>query len=145
MRLLQLCGFLGGFMLDAMCGNPALAQEYKIIVNAANPLSTITKERVSKLFLKKVTQWKNGKTALPVDLAETSPVRVKFSEEIHGKTVSSIRAYWQHKIFSGRGIPPPEKASDAEVLAYVMENPDAIGYISGTAAVDKVKVMKITE
>lgn len=119
---------------------------YKIIVNAANPVSSLSKDQVSKLFLKKVTKWDHGKSALPVDLIDT-PVRQKFSEEIHGKKVSAIKAYWQQKIFSGREVPPPEKASDEEVLSYVQANPDAIGYISGSAAVDnaKIKVLNITK
>ena len=121
---------------------------FKIIVHASNPNSKLTKEDVSKLFLKKVKRWKESDEAvLPVDLVEDSPVREKFSKEIHGRKISSIKAYWQKQIFSGRGVPPEEKKSDEEVLEYVSENAGAIGYISESVEIeeDTVKVLEIVE
>lgn len=126
----------------------ASAQEtasFKIIVNPSNDISSMTKEQVSELFLKKVTQWENGRKALPVDQVTSSPIREKFSKEIHEKSVTAINSYWRQKIFSGRDVPPPEKSSDADVLAYIAENADAVGYVSDNAPVDKVKVLKITK
>lgn len=126
-------------------GSAQEAAPFKVIVNSSNEISSMTKEQLSELFLKKVTQWGNGRKVLPVDQAATSPVREKFSKEIHDKTVTAINSYWRQKIFSGRDVPPPEKSSDADVLAYVEENADAIGYISSNAPVDKVKALKITK
>ncbi|NKE72182.1 hypothetical protein [Candidatus Manganitrophus noduliformans] len=126
----------------------ASAQEtasFKIVVNPSNGISSLTKEQISDLFLKKVTQWENGRKALPVDQVTASTIREKFSKEIHEKSVTAINSYWRQKIFSGRDVPPPEKSSDADVLAYVAENADAVGYVSANAPVDKVKVLKITK
>lgn len=126
----------------------ASAQEtasFKIIVNPTNDISSMTKEQVSELFLKKITQWENGRKALPVDQVTSSPIREKFSKEIHDKSVTAINSYWRQKIFSGRDVPPPEKSSDADVLAYIAENADAVGYVSANAPIDKVKVLKITK
>lgn len=105
----------------------------------------MTKEQASKLFLKKVTKWDNGHPVLPVDLGAASAVRETFSREVHGKTVTAIKSYWQQKIFSGRDVPPPEKQSDAEVLAYAQANVDAIGYISENSRAGNTKVNKVTD
>ncbi len=118
---------------------------FKVIVNASNEVTSMTKAQVSEFFLKKVTQWENGRKALPVDQATSSPVREKFSKEIHEKTITAINSYWRQKIFSGRDVPPPEKSSDADALAYVQENADAIAYVSANTPTDKVKVLKITK
>jgi len=118
---------------------------YKIVINPGNPATSMTKEQVSKIFLKKVSEWPHGKAVSPVDLVESSPVRQKFSKEIHGKTVASIKAFWQQRIFSGRDVPPPEKATDAEVISFVRENADAVGYVSATADIGKLKVLQITQ
>jgi ABC-type phosphate transport system substrate-binding protein len=131
-----------------LISGPVAAQEtasFKVIVNASNDISSMTKEQVSELFLKKVIEWGNGRKALPVDQPSSSPVREKFSKEIHEKTVTAVNSYWRQKIFSGRDVPPPEKSSDADVLTYVEANADAIGYVSPNAPVDKVKVLKITK
>jgi hypothetical protein len=118
---------------------------YRIIVNVANPDSTLTKDQVSKLFLKKVSRGENGKKVLPVDLSRTSLVRQKFSQEIHGRKVAAVLAYWQSQVFSGRGVPPEEMSTDEEVLNYVRSNLGAIGYVSSAAKLDKVKVVLISE
>ncbi len=133
-----------GFLLFFSLLQAEETPSYKVIVNLSNPISSMTKELASKLFLKKVSKWDNGHPVLPVDLTEASAVRERLSKELHGKSVAAIKGYWQQKIFSGRDIPPIEKTSDAEVLSYVRTNPDAIGYVSAGAAAENVKVVKIT-
>lgn len=110
---------------------------YKLIVNPANPASALPKAKVSKIFLKQEGNWS------PVDLTGSSPVRDAFSKDVHGRSASTIKSYWQSQIFSGREVPPPEKGSDAAVAAYVKANPNAIGYVSAGAAVDGVKVIRV--
>jgi ABC-type phosphate transport system substrate-binding protein len=131
-------------LLLLFCGAFVAAEErFYVIVNSANPLSSMEEKEVSKLFLKKTVQWPNGQPALPVDQSERSSVRENFSKEIHGKTISSLQAYWQQQIFSGRNIPPPEKNSDSEVIAFVNGNPNAIGYVSAQPSDVGVKVLKV--
>ena len=117
---------------------------FKIIINKSNTVSSLTKKEISRLFLKKNTRWDNGHKVLPADQKADSSVRESFSKAIHGKGVSAIKSYWQRMIFSGRAIPPPEKSSDKEVLTYVMENTDAIGYVSASTKLDEVKIQQIT-
>ena len=123
------------------------AKSFKLVVNQANPVDSLTKKEVSNLFLKKVSRWSNGENVQPLDLVETSSVRVNFSKQIHGRKVSSIKAYWQKQIFSGRKIPPPEKKTDTQVLAFVRNNPGAIGYVSAdtNSSNRRVKVLKIVK
>jgi ABC-type phosphate transport system substrate-binding protein len=120
-------------------------KSFKVIVNEENSVSALTKDNVSNYFLKKTIKWDNGSKIEPVDLGADSDTRKSFSENIHGKSVSAIKAYWQKKIFSGKGIPPSEKSNDAEVLAFVKSKPGAIGYVSAGASTNGVKVVKITD
>jgi len=120
------------------------AQKFKIIVHETNPISSMTRAEVSRIFLKKTTKL-NGTKALPVDLVSNNPVRQSFSRYIHRRPFSAIKAYWQQQIFSGRGVPPPEKDSDRAVVFYVWGNPGAIGYVSASAKTEGVKILKITE
>jgi len=119
------------------------AGDYQIIVNASNPVKALTVDEVSKLFTKKVVKWENGVAAAPVDLVAKSPVRAAFTTAVHGKDVQSIVAFWQQQIFSGGAIPPPEKATDAAVIAYVKANAGGVGYISAGAAAEGVKVVAL--
>ena len=136
---------LGFLWLVTITDSQSFAQDYKIIVNAANPTSSLTKQQVRDMFLRKVTTWEHGPKILPADLDIAVKVREKFSKEIHGKSAAAVESYWQQKIFSGRGTPPPQKTSEKEALDYVERNAGAIGYVSVTAAVEKVKVLEITD
>src|SRR5258705_7070200 len=101
----------------------AAAQAFVVVVNASGP-ATLSRDDVSKIFLKKSAQ------LTAVDQSKDSKVRSAFSAVIHGRPISAITSYWQQQIFSGGDTPPSEKRSDADVLAYVRGNPKAIGYVS---------------
>ncbi len=131
--ILTLTLILGGAALTTRLA--AQGRPYMVVVNAANPVSAMSSEDLSKVFLKKTTHWANGDDATPVDLPEGVPVRESFSRDVFHKSVEAIKAYWQSQLFSGRGVPPVELASDDAVLAYVRANPGAIGYVSATVAV----------
>jgi ABC-type phosphate transport system substrate-binding protein len=135
---------LAGLVLARSAG--AQAPEYKIIVNAANPVTTLSREHVTRIFLKKVSTWPNGQPAAPVDLRSGSPTRRAFSRVVLGKDPAEVAAYWNQLIFSGRGLPPPTKSSDSEVLAYVRDNPNAVGYVAADARIGEgVKVVAVKE
>lgn len=117
---------------------------FKIVVNKTTSIESITIEDLKKIFLKKQTKWKNGEKIYPVDLNESSRTREHFTDEVHGKRISAVKAYWQKQIFTGRGVPPPEKSSDKEVLEYVEKNEGAIGYISSGKSIRKYEVKIIS-
>jgi ABC-type phosphate transport system substrate-binding protein len=115
---------------------------FLVVVNQANPVSSLSRQELSDLFLKKSSEWPRIGRVLPVDQPEGATVRDSFNREIHRKTSSAVRAYWQQRVFSGRDVPPPEKEGDQEVLAYVRKNAGAIGYLSLRASTEGVKVLE---
>ena len=118
---------------------------YKVIVNNSVDVEEISKKELSNIFLKKKKKWADGTTVLPVDLKSNSKIREKFTKEVHRKNLNAIKAYWQKQIFSGRNIPPVEKASDSEIISYVKTNPGAVGYISSNSSATDVKTIKIIQ
>jgi len=133
---------LAGTLLAA---DPACAQSFAVVVNERNPVTVISREELSGLFLKKV-QWAGRLTAVPVDLRNDSPIRADFTTTIHRRPLDAITAYWRTKIFSDGVAPPPVKRSDAEVLNFVRANAGAIGYVSAFTDVGAgVKIVTITE
>ena len=128
-----------------LAGSAYAQNNIKIIVNTSNEVTSISKEQLSRLFLKKTTKWDNGTKVSPVDFGANSEVRGKFTKSIHGKSVSAIKAYWQKKIFTGKGVPPVELQNDKDVLEFVRSNPGAIGYVSSGANTSAVKVITVTD
>ncbi len=125
--------------LLATASTAPAGESLEVIVNAGNPVSSLQRDAVSTIFLKKAVRWASGAAVIPVDQEQDSPVRATFSRIVHGKPTSAVAAYWQQQIFAGRGVPPVEKSGDAAVIEFVKTHPGAIGYISvGAASVVKV-------
>ncbi len=124
-------------LLTLACLNPGSSSSahvhqdaFAVVVHESNPLATMPREQVARMFLRKVGRWSSGAPVMPVDLPVASPVREAFSEQVLGRSVAAVRAFWNARIFSGRDTPPPEKVSETEVLAFVRSTPNAIGYVS---------------
>jgi ABC-type phosphate transport system substrate-binding protein len=134
------------FSLAALVGAaPAGAQQYRVIVNAANPTSTLSKEDLARVYLKKMGSWKNGNSVTVVDQGPKSSVRADFSMAVLGRDVPTMKNYWQQSLFSGRGVPPIEQPSEAQVVAFVAANQGAIGYVSNDAQLpESVKTISVT-
>lgn len=110
--------------------SPSLSQgRFRVIVNASNSITSLARDEVGAYFLRKKKTWQDGQGVQPVDQSTASDVRQEFSKAIHGRSATAIKSYWQRMIFSGRGVPPPEKGSDQEVLSFVARNRGAIGYV----------------
>ena len=132
-------------LLAGVPGSTAGA-DFKVIVNAANPVESITKGDLSKMFLRKTESWPNGQAVIPIDLAPDSPIRESFSTDVHDRKVASIKSYWQRQIFSGKAVPPVEYKSEVNVITFVTGNPGAIGYVANSTRLDhRVKVLEVKD
>jgi ABC-type phosphate transport system substrate-binding protein len=100
----------------------------KVIANASNATTQLSKKQVSDIFLKKVSHWSNKSLIVPYDLKYDDPSRTLFSKVIHGRSPSFIKSYWQQKIFGGYELPPLEK-DVPELLRAVGAESGAIGYV----------------
>ena len=116
---------------------------YQVIVNPSNPVDSLSARYVKDLFLGRVKSWDHGGKVAPVDLGAESGARQAFSKSVLGKSMNAVRSYWQQRIFSGRGVPPPELGSEREVVSFVRRTPGAIGYVSSSASVGGVKTIEI--
>jgi len=130
-------------VIAALAPRRASAQAgFVVVVNVTNPASSIGRSQLAALFTKKEQSWSDGTPAFPVDLPADDPTREAFTAAIHGKSAKAIRAFWQQQIFSGRQVPPPERDSDEQVLAYVRTTVGAVGYVRPTARLGpNVKVL----
>jgi ABC-type phosphate transport system substrate-binding protein len=137
--------FVAVALLLLVAARPAQADGWKVIVHPSNPATSINKSRLSGLLLKTTTTWDNGNKVMPVDQKVTSGVRDSVSRAVHGRSARVIKNWWNQQIFAGKGVPPPELATDAKVLAYVLSNPGAVGYVDGAAATGDAKVIAVGE
>ena len=115
----------------------------RLIVHPSNTVASFERAFLADAFLKKATRWPDGEAIEPVDQRYGTPVRDRFSEHVLRRSAAAIRSYWQQRIFTGRGVPPPELDSDAAVLRYVQTHRGGVGYVSESAAISAVNVIAI--
>lgn len=123
----------------ALAAGPAAA-EVVVIANKAGP-DVMTKEQVADVFLGKVTSLPGGAGAAPMDLPESNAMREEFYTKTTGKSAAQVKSYWAKMSFTGKGTPPKEAASSAEVKKAVAATPGAIGYVEKSAVDGSVKVV----
>jgi hypothetical protein len=123
----------------------ASAADYVVIVNPGNRASSVSRNELQRLFLRTATTWSGGEGCKPVDLPKSNPVRVAFSKEVLGRTMAALDQFWTQSIFSGRGVPPPERKSDREVVEFVRDTPGAVGYVSSAVGLEGVKKLTVND
>ncbi|MDK2778429.1 MAG: phosphate ABC transporter substrate-binding protein [Pseudomonadota bacterium] len=115
--------------------------ETAVIVSASNGNGTLDQDTIARIFLGKTSKFPDGSQAIPVDQNEGSAVRDAFNDAVLGKSSSQLKAYWSRLIFTGKGTPPKESGSDADITALVAKNPNLIGYVDSAAVDASVKVV----
>lgn len=138
---------LKSMLVVALAALPAasLATDFVLVANSSVAATSVSRSEASRMFLRLQTAWPEGGHVKPVDQAKSSPVREAFSRDVLGKSVASVEQYWTQAIFSGRAVPPVEKRSDADVVAYVRETPGAVGYVSTSASTEGVKRLALRD
>jgi ABC-type phosphate transport system substrate-binding protein len=117
------------------------AGDVVVVVSAQSPVTNISRNQIADIFLGKTNRLPSGEDAVPIDQPEASPVREEFYNKFTGKSDAQIKAHWSKMIFTGRGQPPRQASSSAEVKKLVAENPRAIGYIDQSLADSTVRVL----
>ena len=112
-----------------------------VVVSSKNPITSLTAEQTTKIFLGKVVTFPNGQTAFPIDQPEGSAIRDEFYSKVTHKNPSQLTAYWAKVIFTGDGRPPMLLADNIAVRKAIAKNPNAIGYIDKSAVNRSVRVV----
>lgn len=113
---------------------PAYA-ELVVVTNPQNPATRLMPTQIPQFFL--------GGSVLftPLEQAENSAIRSEFYKKVLEKEPSQVRAIWSKIVFTGKGKPPKEFKSSAEVKKAISEDVNAIGYIEASAVDSTVKVI----
>ena len=114
--------------------------EVAVVVHPSNA-AALNAEAIAQIYLGRSKSFPDGKAALPLGQAEGSKTTEQFNQKVLNKSGSQIKAYWSKLVFTGKGTPPKEISTDAEMLELVSQNPSVIGYVDKASVTDKVKVL----
>jgi ABC-type phosphate transport system substrate-binding protein len=138
---------LATFLLIASCHTIGLSQasELCVIVNAGNPVTSMTASQVKLTYLRKINRrWKElNKNIVPVDSKTGSELRSKFLKSTLQMTSDEMTRFFTEREYQNAEAPPVKLGGDDEIIAFVENNNGAIAYVSKNSikAGSKVKVV----
>jgi len=117
---------------------------YIVIVNAENAIEGLSKEELSKIFLKDKLKWDaTGTKMFPIDLPVSNLMRRRFTKEVLGKEMQQIGAYWNKARAAGKKKPKVIKEESAVILKVGVFK-GAIAYVKeDTSLSTQVKTINI--
>jgi hypothetical protein len=134
-------------VLGSLANPPvAAADEYAVVVNAENPLATLSRKELIKI-LKADTQFWEGGGRIDLLLPKSkTPAKEFLLAHVYGKSEDELKRYWIELVFQNR-IPdvPKVLASDAVSMAVVRKSREALAIVNAKSLAEglELKVLKI--
>lgn len=132
--------FKAWFFIIVSLGLAQTAEAGAVIVSADSALTSASAESVRQVYLGK-SESLEGTRVTPFDQSADSDVRAGFYEAVVGMKAAQAKSYWAKQVFTGKGTPPEEIGSDADIVSAVASNSAAIGYVSDAAVTADVRVI----
>lgn len=140
---MRLRGFILVLLLSAAAAAASWSSGFVVIVHPKSPVTRVERKFLAEVFFRRATRWSDDTPIRPVDLVPDSPARMRFSQAVLARSVASVRSYWQQRIFSGQGLPPPEMADDGAVVDYVASHSGAIGYVAAGTSLNGTRAVEV--
>lgn len=107
---------------------PAHAADEALLVIANAPLRGLDAEALKRVYAGRMIEL-DGQSLRPVNLPPGHPARKRFLAGVLQQDDDDYIAYWTVRRYVGKGAPPRELATPAEVVNHVRATPGAIGYV----------------
>lgn len=115
-----------------------------IIVNKDNPMKSIGRDSLKRVYLGKIVSVPGLQKALyPVDLSARSAGRAEFLQKVMKMRASLLMQYRSRQIFSGKGRVPLNAGSQGGVESVVARKSNSIGYVSNPPTSSNVKTLLV--
>ena len=92
-------------------------------------------------YLGKIKVFPNGEKVTVLTLEDNAPETEMFRESALNKSNSQFKSYWSKLAFTGKGTPPTEVASSADMINAIKADASSIGFIDSSAVTADVKVI----
>ena len=114
--------------------------DVEVIVHPSNG-AALDQDAIQRIFLGKTRAFPGGGEAVAISANEGSPEELEFTEKVLSKNPKQLKAYWAKMVFTGKGTPPRQVDSTAELVKLISANPNLIGFIPAGTGGGGVKVV----
>ncbi|SNT24753.1 hypothetical protein SAMN05421770_10669 [Granulicella rosea] len=113
-----------------------------IIANPQLKVETISRSEIRDIFTGVSTSLKDHPVVKPA-LLKSGPAQTDLLTLYVGVSESEFRANWMKTLFSGKRLLPQSLDSEADMVEYVEQHPNAIGYIRSSTPHKGVTVLVV--
>lgn len=100
------------------------------VVNSSNPLEKLNRIEIRDIYMGSVLFWENEEKIKVAEYSANNPLRQLVSQKYLGIPPNQVYMIWIRVSLSGKASPPKILRTEEEVKQMVIQNPDAIGYLS---------------
>ncbi len=121
------------------------AQSLLVIVNKSNKVDNLSLKELSKISKAEKQRWKGGhKIALSVTDLKSTAGKV-FLKTVYKGSEDDYNKFWLAKVFRGEAQAPEKLKSAVEVITFIKNHPNGIGFVSSEKKLDlsEVKILQI--
>lgn len=126
-------------------GSVSAQEPLVFIVNADNPVQSLSVSDLRDYFFKRKRTWPDGTSVRFIDRATASPLRQEFLQSYLKRKPDDVDMFWiGQKLYSGDSAPLQE-SSESMTIRFVESFKGAIGYVAASTDLTdrKVKVVQI--
>lgn len=134
--LMKFCMILC-LLLASACAHAGLV----VIVNAKSTITSLDRDEVSRIFLKKLKVMPDGSEVIPVGQLSSPEVDERFYLAVCNKDRSQLSAYWARLMFTGKDRPPVDGKNDKGVISLVSDDTRAVGFVDEASVTSAVRIV----
>lgn len=133
------------FLILCLILLPSLATlaraELVVVAHPDSGIKEMTRDELINIYLGRFRRLASGLVAEPIDAPADSPVRALFYQQLVGKSLSEINAYWARLVFSGKTRPPQSSLSTDEAVKRVSHQLAALTYLPREQVDGRVRIV----
>lgn len=126
-------------------GDSETTRAIAIITHLDNPVTSVTRSELARIFMRTQTTWPDNSRCIPIDQRGDSPIRREFSRVILKKTVYEMKRYWMQETMTGNSKPPVSLEGAVTVKKYVQKIAGSVGYIYLDEVDETVRIVGVTD
>lgn len=128
-------------IVSILLGSSAHA-DIVVVANADVPVEELSWQDVKQIFLGRSHVYPDSRTAIKAyDYPEANDIYAAFYTRVVDIDLHRLKRYRARSLFSGQGRIPEKVKDKTEMLKYLKENPNAIGYVEGVFDMAGLKVV----
>lgn len=120
---------------------PMLGRADLVVVVSRDNQQKLILSDIRKFYLGQSSTFSDGTKALPVMYAEGAAERAEFFRSILNISESQYIGIWAKLLFTGNGNPPVELQDSMEIGSYILQHPQAIGYLPRKLADQRFRII----